>query len=83
MERHEKDREFRFMYYKFVVLCDLILAAEKYARNKKMGDEELPDSISIHFLACDLSTALCGHLERSLFDQAADVIKDFLSKDPP
>ncbi|MEK7641749.1 MAG: hypothetical protein AAB365_02025 [Patescibacteria group bacterium] len=79
LARHDHDPEFRLRYYKFVLISMLVMACQKYPMKIKAGDDDVDDFVSARCIGVDLSHALCRNLDIETFNEACEVIMDYLT----
>lgn len=79
IRRHDTDENFRLLYYKFVIISNVLLASEKFEREKKAGDNNLPDSIEGRLIRIALATSLNRQIDTKAFETACEVIHDYLT----
>lgn len=79
IRRYEMDESFRLLYYKFVVLTDVLMACEKHDQHKAAGQNGLPETIDGKLIGIDLATALARPLYPDEFNAACQVISNYLT----
>ncbi|MBP6858261.1 MAG: hypothetical protein KBC33_00300 [Candidatus Pacebacteria bacterium] len=79
LARYDEDPDFKLLYYKFVIVSVLVMACEKYPQKVREKDPHVEDVVSARYVGVDLSHALCRSLNVKVFNNACDVISDYLS----
>lgn len=79
LARHDEDPDFRLRYYKFVLISILVIACQKYPMKKQADDPDVDDIVSARCVGVDLSHALCRNLDVETFNEACEVISNYLT----
>ena len=83
IQRHDLHESFRLLYYKYVILSDILLAYEKRELAKKAGTNGLPDKLEARFIGIDIATSLARPIDPEQFEYACKVISDYLTGTEP
>ncbi len=79
LARHDEDPNFRLRYYKFVLISILVIACQKHPQKIQRSDSDVDDIVSARCIGVDLSHALCRNLDIETFNEACEVISNYLT----
>ncbi|GEM_PF-3972243 len=80
IRRHDSDPRFRLLYYKLVVLTNILMACEKHTElQKRTGGNGLPEAIESRVIGAGLSESFGRPITSDEFESACEVIHNYLT----
>ncbi len=74
-QRHDDFEDFRFLYYKFFISCQVLLISKKWQGMHARGTSQTNGySFNLRDLFTELSRSFCNKIDEEIFQQAGDVI---------
>ncbi len=80
IRRHDSDPRFRLLYYKLVVLTNILMACEKHTElQKRTGGNGLPEMIESRLIQIDLALSINRQIDVIEFNTACEVIHNYIT----
>lgn len=77
--RHDVDPGFRLLYYKLIVLSDILMACDKHTElQRRTGHNGLPDTIESRMIRFGIAESLNRQVDSVAFEAACKVIHDYI-----